>query len=273
MLILGILELGEYILHNIMFVCLCLMAPSHLINYIFSYKHVQNRDRIWPYNPSPDKFNACLELGNMGVRDYESFFHQNIMCMEGVERSDKEENTCKAVRAVFDTFDDLEKKGCRPKFRNYLPAWTSPDMNKVTCKDGSFDITTKTFVEGMENGCNAFATCNTIISVLTLSFNQRLTETCGTTAMLTGLSQAGPVQALRLSTEMVWTGTTTYLLGTPCDYIYELQPGVQNLPNRNSSFTDVCGTNPTPLCSIYYNSFVSDSNAGLPSFPQEPGKL
>ena len=87
------------------------------------------------------------------------------LCDQREKRNDEEEDTCTAVRALFDTFDTLEKKGCKPKFRNYLPAWKNQhfDSVAVACKSGSFDITTKKFKDGMENGCNGFAMCKSFL--------------------------------------------------------------------------------------------------------------
>ena len=77
--------------------------------------------------------------------------------------------------------------------------------------------------------CNGFALCNMFTTVLTLSANQRRTGTCGTTAMFTVLSKAGPVRSLALAAELLWTGKTSYLDEEPCAYIYDLSRGVQAL--------------------------------------------
>lgn len=178
--------------------------------------------------------------------------------------------TCKAIVATFETFKELKDKGCSPIFRNYLPAWTDWYQNKTTCEAGSFDYRTKKWTD--ENGCNLYSLCDIMVTILTLSANQQQTGTCGTTAILTVLSKEGPVRALRLATETVWMGRTSYLQDEPCSYIYDQFPGVEPLPNPNSTIEEICGNTPTNDCLEYERKLKNFGTfSDVPIFPQFPG--
>ena len=221
-----------------------------------------------PPNPVPQS--KCLQL-DYSSSDVASFINQ-LSAIFGPTFptcvGEAPNSTCKAVQALIVAFGKLQGMGCAPIFRNYLPAWTDWNQNSTACVPGSFDPETREFSD--PNGCNAFAVCDILTTVLTLSANQARTSTCGTTAMLTVLSRSGPVRALRLATELVWTGTTTFLQTDPCPYIYDLFPGVQPLPNLGASLEDVCGATPTSDCANYYNDFMKGASSpeSSPAFIQ-----
>ena len=220
--------------------------------------------RVWVGDPVPQS--QCLEFINYESDDVATYVSQLSPIFPSCAGTDgSDNNTCKAIQAVFDAFVSLKEKGCSPIFRNYLPAWTNRYQNSTACVPGSFDPDKKEFSD--PNGCNAFAICDILTAVLTLSANQARTGTCGTTAMFTVLSRAGPVRALQLATELVWTGTTRFHQTAPCPYIYDLFPGVQPLPNADQSVEDICGASPTGDCLAYYSNFLKSS----PSFVQNPG--
>ena len=219
---------------------------------------------VWDGYPVPQS--ECLERINYESDDVATYVNQlSSIFPSCVAVDSSDNNTCKAIQAVINAFVSLKKKGCAPIFRNYLPAWINRYQNSTACVPGSFDLVTKEFSN--PNGCNAFAVCDILTTVLTLSANQASTGTCGTTAMFTVLSRAGPVRALQLATELVWTGTTRFLQTAPCPYIYDLFPGVQPLPNAGQSIEDICGATPTGDCLAYYSNFLKSS----PSFIQNPG--
>ena len=185
----------------------------------------------------------------------------------------EDNNTCKGIQALLDSFLALKDMGCAPEFRNYLPAWRNFHQNSTTCTSGSFNPETKEFSD--PNGCNAFALCDILTTILTLSADQARTGTCGTTAMLTVLSRAEPVRALQLATELLWSGTTRFLETPPCSYIYDMFPGVQPLPNPKATLEEVCGKTPSPDCEEFYGSmqdYVLERGPDYsPKFIQNPG--
>ena len=181
---------------------------------------------IWSARPVPQSQCLQLDYSSSDVSSYISqlsaIFGTSFPTCAGEDPDADVDNTCKAVQALIAAFDKLKGMGCAPIFRNYLPAWTDWYQNSTACVPGSFDAETKEFSD--PNGCNAFAVCDILTTVLTLSANQARTGTCGTTAMLTVLSRSGPVRALQLATELVWTGTTRFLQTDPCPYIYDFFP-------------------------------------------------
>jgi hypothetical protein len=185
----------------------------------------------------------------------------------------EDNNTCKGIQALLDSFLALKDMGCAPEFRNYLPAWTNWRQNSTTCTSGSFNPVTKEFSD--PNGCNAFALCDILTIILTLSANQAMTGTCGTTAMLTVLSRAEPVRALQLATELLWSGTTRFLETPPCSYVYDMFPGVQPLPNPKATLEEACGKTPSNDCEEFYGSmqdYVLERGPDYsPKFIQNPG--
>ena len=232
---------------------------------------------LWSARPVPQS--QCLQL-DYSSNDVSSYINQlsaifginliNFSTCAGKDPDAGVGNTCKAVQALIAAFGELKGMGCAPIFRNYLPAWTDWHQNSTACVPGSFDPETKEFSD--PNGCNAFAVCDILTTVLTLSANQARTGTCGTTAMLTVLSRSGPVRALQLATELVWTGTTRFLQTDPCPYIYDFFPGVQPLPDPGAPLEDVCGAIPTGDCNTYYNMFIKGASPeSSPAFIQTPG--
>ncbi|KAL7526906.1 hypothetical protein ACHAWF_001961 [Thalassiosira exigua] len=237
-----------------------------------NFKDIPAGSRVYSGAPPTDAFQYCLQDIDYNSADEDVFEQQKDQLFPTCSGSNVTNPTCTAIQATYDTFTTLEEMGCAPLFRNYLPAWKDWNQNEVACESGSFDVATKSFVDRGENGCNGFAICNILITVLMLSANQMMTGTCGTTAMFTVLSQAGPVRALRLATEIVWLGTTSYLLAEPCPYIYDMMPGVQSLPNPNSTLEEVCGESPNGDCKVYYYGYINGSHADSPpAFPQRPG--
>ncbi len=89
--------------------------------------------------------------------------------------------------------------------------------------------------------------------------------------MLTVLSRAGPVRALQLATELLWSGTTQFLQTPPCSYIYDMFPGVQPLPNPEATLEEVCGKTPSADCKNFYGGFAGSSPDYPPQFIQNPG--
>ena len=225
---------------------------------------------VWPATPVPQSQCLQLDYSSSDVASYISqlsaIFGPSFLTCAG----EAPNNTCKAVQALIAAFDKLKGMGCDPIFRNYLPAWIDWNQDSTACVPGSFDPETKEFSD--PNGCNAFAVCNILTTVLTLSANQARTGTCGTTAMLTVLSRSGPVRALRLATELVWTGTTRFLETDPCPYIYDFFPGIQPLPNPDSSLEDACGTTPSADCQTFFeHNIKGDNPESSPAFIQTPG--
>ena len=98
------------------------------------------------------------------------------------------------------------------------------------------------FVEGKENGCNGFSLCDVLQVALTLSANQRRDNDCKPTASLTLLSNSNAVKALKVATQLTWTGQME-ILGNrqPCKYIYDQQPGLQDMPSKNKTLDKYCG--------------------------------
>ena len=228
--------------------------------------------RVWTGNPVPQS--QCLQLINYESDDVATYVNQLTSIFGSnfpfCAAEDSDSNTCKAIQAVFDAFVALKEKGCSPIFRNYLPAWNNWYQNSTACVPGSFDTDTKELSN--PNGCNAFAVCDILTTVLTLSANQARTGTCGTTAMFTVQSRAGPVRTLQLATELVWTGTTRFLQTAPCPYIYDLFPGIQPLPDPSASINAVCGPNPSGDCQNFYYGHVQGANPeSSPAFIQTPG--
>jgi len=230
---------------------------------------------IWSAS-SPVSQSQCLQLDFNSsdvashISQLSAIFGTDFATCAGEDPDADVNNTCKAVQALIAAFDKLKDIGCAPIFRNYLPAWTDWYQNSTACVPGSFDPETKEFSD--PNGCNAFAVCDILTTVLTLSANQALTGTCGTTAMLTVLSRSGPVRALQLATELVWTGTTGYLQTDPCPYVYDFYPGVQPLPLPESSLEDVCGTTPSADCQAFFERKIKGVDPeSSPAFIQTPG--
>mmetsp|Transcript_9309 Transcript_9309/g.21628 ORF Transcript_9309/g.21628 Transcript_9309/m.21628 type:complete len:544 (+) Transcript_9309:136-1767(+) len=199
-----------------------------------NFRDIPAGTRVYTGDPV-NAINVCTQI------DFDKYNEGDVVSIllakvfPGCSDKSHENPTCTAIRTTLDTFQQLEEMGCAPLFRNYLPAWTNSSQSDVACKSGSFDIKTMSFNEGGENGCNSFALCDMLLTVMTLSANQEQTGTCGPTSLFTALSQAGPVRALRLATEIVWIGKTSYMSNNPCYYIYYMVPGVQDLKNKGSS--------------------------------------
>jgi hypothetical protein len=211
----------------------------------------------------------CLGF-NYDMGDETDMVHRMVQdlfpsCIENTE----DNNTCKGIQALLDSFLALKDMGCAPEFRNYLPAWRNWHQNSTTCTSGSFDPETKEFSD--PNGCNVFALCDILTTILTLSADQARTGTCGTTAMLTVLSRAEPVRALQLATELLWSGTTRFLETPPCSYIYDMFPGVQPLPDPKATLEEACGKTPSADCKTFYGGFAGSSPNSPPQFIQNPG--
>ena len=201
-----------------------------------NFRDIPAGTRVYTGDPDPNAINICTTQFDYDKHDEEYVVSTLVGQFPGCsDESHGDENpTCSAIQTMLDTFKQLEGMGCAPLFRNYLPAWTSTSQGDVACKSGSFDIKTMSFNDGGENGCNSYALCDILMSVITLSANQEMTGTCGQTSMFTVLSQAGPVRALRLATEIVWIGKTSYMPNNPCYYIYDMMPGVQDLTNKGA---------------------------------------
>src|SRR6056300_1466472 len=214
--------------------------------------------------------NFCLRVNDYDTateKDMKNYLVNEYFpsCIENIE----DNNTCKGIQALLDSFLALKDMGCAPEFRNYLPAWRNWHQNTTTCTSGSFNPETKEFSD--PNGCNVFALCDILTAILTLSANQAGTGTCGTTAMLTVLSRAGPVRALQLATELLWSGTTQFLQTPPCSYIYDMFPGVQPLPKPEATLEEACGKTPSADCKNFYGGFAGSSPDSPPQFIQNPG--
>ena len=160
--------------------------------------------------------------------------------------------TCRATDAVFAAFAELESKfATGPAFANYLPTWTNARMEAVRCRSGAFDLGTKTLND--KNGCNGWAMCDILTTVLTMSADQAETSTCGYVAVLTALSRANPAYALRIAVELIWTGSirefskampSTAFTSTGCDYVFHQLPGVQTVDMGNGAACGECRLSP-----------------------------
>jgi len=194
-------------------------------------------------SPNPSEVNQCLGI-NYDKDDEENFAEmREIIYGDFCDNiTDTNEGTCKSINATIKSYVTLKDMGCFPVFRNYLPAWKNKNYDSVACETGSFDLDSKSFVKGKENGCNGFGLCDTLRMILTLSANQRRLNDCGPTAALTLLSNSNPVKALKVATQLMWTGQTE-ILGKhqPCEYIYDQQPGVQDMPSKNTTLDEFCG--------------------------------
>jgi len=178
---------------------------------------------------------------------------------------------CQGIKATYDSFTALKEMGCTPKFKNYLPAWNSPNETSVACETGSINIEKKSFVEGKENGCNGFGLCSIVQGTLKLMANQGQTGTCGETAAFMAISRADPRRALNLATHLTWTGQLEFLDTPPCEYIYDMMPGLQELPKVGATQEEVCGKSPTKDCKDFYYYMNKAITEDIPYFPQNPG--
>ena len=147
-----------------------------------------------------------------------------------------------SINATFTSYNALQETGCKPVFQNYLPAWKTSGYDSMACALGSFHVENKSFVEGKENGCNGFSLCDVLQVALTLSAYQRRDNDCKPTASLTLLSNSNAVKALKVATQLTWTGQME-ILGNrqPCKYIYDQQPGLQDMPSKNKTLDKYCG--------------------------------
>eukprot|EP00947_MAST-08B_sp_MAST-8B-sp1_P002635 g2635.t1 len=186
--------------------------------------------------------------------------------------------TCLAFDAVVSAFAELEASFTTgPVFANYLPTWTNAKMEAVACRAGSFDLETKTLKD--KNGCNGWAVCDILTTVLTASADQANTGTCGYVAILTALSRSNPAFALSLAVELIWTGSirefakitaSTSFTATGCDYVYSQYPGVQMVGGGSDSS---CGpaAEANPDCLNYEANAKIKYEQGQVALPATPG--
>jgi len=225
--------------------------------------------------PKTSEVSICLGI-DYDKADEENFaemrklIHGEDYCDNIMENG----GTCKAIDATFNSYVALKEMGCVPVFRNYFPAWKTTDYDSVACETGSYDVDSKSFVKGKENGCNGFGLCDTLRMVLSISANQRRDNDCGPTAALTVLSNSNPVKALKVATQLAWTGQTEILKkkNQPCKYIYDQQPGVEYIPSKNTTLDEFCGPESTRPggCESNYNQATA-SPKNKPYFISAPG--
>mmetsp|Transcript_4052 Transcript_4052/g.8958 ORF Transcript_4052/g.8958 Transcript_4052/m.8958 type:complete len:530 (-) Transcript_4052:9-1598(-) len=153
-------------------------------------------------------------------------------CGAKVENQD---DTCKAIRAVEDSFKELARTFPEgPAYAKYFMVnWGSENPQKIeSCTPDSYSNVNLTanppsadLIDG--NGCNAYAMCDLLLTVLSQSNNQASTGTCAPTATLAAISLRDPVRALKYGVSLIWTGKQR-LEGSSevCPAVYEQQPGL-----------------------------------------------
>jgi len=157
-------------------------------------------------------------------------------CGANVENQDA---TCKAIRAVEASFEELARKFPEgPAYaKSFMVNWGSEDPQKIeSCTPDSYsnvNLTaappSATLIDG--NGCNAYAMCDLLITVLSQSNDQARTGTCGPSSTLAALALRDPVRAMKYGVSLIWTGKHK-LEGSSevCPAIYEQQPGLIPIP-------------------------------------------
>ena len=123
--------------------------------------------------------------------------------------------TCDAIDIAFKVFSKLGRNfQDGPAYADYFVSnWGQDEESKATrinsCKKGTYtDINLDTYSATLtdRNGCNAYAFCDIIVSILSQSNNQAQTGSCGPTSTMAALSLENPVLSIQSATSLIWTG-------------------------------------------------------------------
>uniref|UniRef100_A0A0G4FCF9 Uncharacterized protein n=1 Tax=Chromera velia CCMP2878 TaxID=1169474 RepID=A0A0G4FCF9_9ALVE len=157
----------------------------------------------------------------------------------GTDVPDNEKDMlCRAVFATEEAFIKLAEKFPKgPKFAKwFMVRWgphASAEFPIPSCVRSSYKNVhldsippSAELIDG--NGCNAYAVCDILVTILAQSNNQADVGSCGPTATLAAVEDVNPALAMKMAVSLVWTGYQTRThYGSNCgEGVYDLFPGL-----------------------------------------------
>jgi hypothetical protein len=145
----------------------------------------------------------------------------------------KDDPTCKAIFAVIEARVELNKRFPEgPKMMSYMKS------NWYKGVDGHFATWGSASDPDDVVANTGSGLCDIIRAVLNQVNDQMGTSTCGPTSVLASLILNEPAQAVKVAMKLMWEGEVSGLPQAPCDYIYNMEPGM--VPLKEMACGDHC---------------------------------